>query len=85
MASREEIRIKKQQLQDQKDEIVFQKFKDTRYIQIVTMSNRQLLEETIEAAKGDDYDGCFSKQGQWEFENLQKELEKRLENWLKED
>ena len=47
-------------------------------------SNRDLLDETLAAGEGDDYDGCFTDQGQWEYEYLILELEKRLGDWLNE-
>ncbi len=46
---------------------------------IKKMSNEELLINTIYSAGGDDYDGCFTKRGEWEFAELQKELRNRLE------
>ena len=46
--------------------------------------NRELLEETIHASGGDDYDGCFTRNGEIEFSILQTELFSRLETWLGE-
>lgn len=43
------------------------------------MSNDELLDSTIWSAGGDDYDGCFTDRGQWEFDELRIELDKRLE------
>ena len=43
-------------------------------------SNEQLLYDTIFASGGDDYDGCFTKRGEWIFGELQVELRKRLED-----
>ena len=43
------------------------------------MSNEELLISTIYSAGGDDYDGCFTRKGEWEFAELQKELRNRLE------
>lgn len=45
---------------------------------IKEMSNEELLTSTIYAAAGDDYDGCFTDRGEWEFAELQKELHLRL-------
>ena len=45
---------------------------------IKKMSNEELLETTISNAGGDDYDGCFTLRGEWEFHELQKELFMRL-------
>jgi hypothetical protein len=46
------------------------------------LSNVDLLEEVISSAGGDDYDGTFTKRGLREFAILEKELRKRLANWL---
>ena len=48
------------------------------------LSNGELLDETLSAAQGDDYDGEFSHQGQWEYEYLILELQNRLGDWLNE-
>lgn len=45
---------------------------------IATMSNDDLLDNTITAAQGDDWDGCFTERGLWEFTALQNELCARL-------
>lgn len=42
------------------------------------MSNSDLLLEYTQMAGGDDYDGCYTESGQWEWEQLQKELNDRL-------
>ena len=42
------------------------------------MSNKELLDEVINQAGGDDYDGCFTQQGLWEFEYLEGCLYRRL-------
>ena len=41
-------------------------------------SNEELLYNTIFASGGDDYDGCFTKRGEWIFGELQVELHRRL-------
>ena len=46
------------------------------------MSNLELLDETLSMAQGDDYDGCFTKRGAWEFDCLNRELRERLADWL---
>ena len=46
------------------------------------MSNRMLLEETISASQGDDYDGCFTAYGSHLYKVLSEELERRLSKWL---
>jgi len=42
------------------------------------LSNNDLLTETIEASKGDDYDGFFTPWGEWQLEQLKAELSQRL-------
>ena len=49
------------------------------YLQrIREMSNEDLLLETWDQAGGDDYDGCFTTRGQWEYNEIRKELISRL-------
>lgn len=45
---------------------------------VAAMDNATLVRETVFAAAGDDYDGCFTSMGEYEFDALQQELEKRL-------
>lgn len=47
------------------------------------MSNDALLTAVIEQAQGDDYDGCFTERGRWEFAYLGVKLRERLSDWLK--
>lgn len=47
------------------------------------LSNEYLLEQTIDAAAGDDYDGCFTPIGAYESAALQQELRRRLDGWLR--
>lgn len=42
------------------------------------MDNEQLLDEYTDLAGGDDYDGCLTKRGEWEWKKIQKELYSRL-------
>lgn len=42
------------------------------------LSNEDLLEEVLYQAGGDDYDGCFTPGGMWEYEYLVKTLKERL-------
>jgi len=42
------------------------------------LSNQELVEEVICSAQGDDYDGCFTQKGAWEFGEVKKELSLRL-------
>lgn len=46
--------------------------------EVAEMNNSQLLEETIDLAGGDDYDGFFTPKGTYTFRALSDELEKRL-------
>jgi hypothetical protein len=46
--------------------------------EIEALSNEQLLEEVLDLAGGDDYDGCFTSRGWRTFERLKVELESRL-------
>ena len=60
------------------------KWQDREIQTINGYTNRQLFDETIGCASGDDYDGGFTKRGRWKFEKLLEELEKRLKDWLNE-
>lgn len=51
-------------------------------ISISQLSNRALLEEALDLAGGDDWDGCFTKRGSWKYTQLREELERRLVAWL---
>jgi len=46
--------------------------------EVLSYSNVCLLAETIARAGGDDYDGCFTKKGEWKFYILKNFLEFRL-------
>lgn len=54
------------------------KWKEKFLEQIKNYNNEELLWECLSAAGGDDYDGCFTKRGEWEYGELQVELQKRL-------
>ena len=54
------------------------KWQEEMLARIETMSNEELLNETLGLAGGDDYDGCFTPKGQWEYDRLVEELEHRL-------
>jgi len=43
-----------------------------------TISNDELLNTVIGLAGGDDYDGCMTGRGQWEFEYMNILLRKKL-------
>lgn len=59
-----------------------QRRRSDRQAQIRGLSNAELLEETLQMAGGDDYDGCFTDFGLWEYTALRAELEERLRDWL---
>ena len=68
-----------------RDEYDEKKIKNEERLAINQYDNKTLLEETIKLAGGDDYDaGCYSKRGKIRFEMLQRELNRRLKNWLKQ-
>ncbi len=47
------------------------------------MSNKELLNQTLWLAGGDDYEGEFTTKGRFEYNYLTEELNKRLpDNWL---
>jgi hypothetical protein len=48
------------------------------------MSNKDLLNETIILARGEDWDGCFTAIGEFRFAVLEAELRKRLKDWIEE-
>ena len=54
------------------------KWKEVTLTRIENMSNEELLEETLGLAGGDDYDGYFTDLGQFEYDTLYNELQKRL-------
>ena len=41
-------------------------------------SDKELVDEIVTLANGDDYDGCFTDRGWWELDTLRDELLKRL-------
>jgi hypothetical protein len=49
------------------------------------MSNEELLGEVLSQATGDDWDGCFTDKGLWEYNYLESKLRERLSNWLSAD
>jgi len=42
------------------------------------MTNEEVLDQYSYLCGGDDYDGCMTDRGQWEFEKITDELSKRL-------
>lgn len=45
---------------------------------VAALDNRTLLDSTLQLAGGDDYDGCFTREGQYEYDTLAIELTRRL-------
>jgi hypothetical protein len=45
---------------------------------IKELKDKDLLYETIDSAGGDDYEGEFTDRGQYKFDELKRELNKRL-------
>lgn len=54
------------------------KWKEAALQKIAQYSNLELMEETLNLARGDDYDGCFTERGNWEYGALTVELAVRL-------
>ena len=50
---------------------------------ITELTNKELLDEVLDLAGGDDYEGEFTTEGVWTYWKLVDELEKRLSEWLK--
>ena len=46
------------------------------------ISNRDLLEEVLAQARGDDWGGAFTSRGWWQFQYARSLLHERLANWL---
>lgn len=41
-------------------------------------TNKEILDEYTYLSGGDDYDGCFTTKGAWQYEKLSKEFITRL-------
>jgi hypothetical protein len=54
------------------------KLKYNQFMDQISLSNKELLEKTLELAGGDDYDGCFTLLGRLEYDYYISNLEKRL-------
>ena len=54
------------------------KWKQEFLTRVKTLPLGELAVETLQAAGGDDYDGCFTERGRFEFVVLRKELTSRL-------
>lgn len=59
------------------------KWKEELLERLRKVSNKDLYEWLLNIASGDDYDGCFTASGEWEYEQVKLEFEKRLTDWLK--
>lgn len=57
---------------------ISKKWKDAEEARISAMSNETLLEETLDAQMGDDYDGGFTKRGFATMDLMLEELRERL-------
>lgn len=51
---------------------------DGERVRIEGLSNEALLDETLDAETGDDYDGCFTRRGEEQLNMLLEALRKRL-------
>lgn len=58
-------------------------FEKTEQTRISRLSDKELYESLLTLAGGDDYDGCFTYQGQITFDFYKKEFEKRFPSVLK--
>lgn len=54
------------------------KWKEDYLLQITQWSNEQVLEEYTSLSGGDDYDGCMTQRGEWQYDQVTKELRQRL-------
>lgn len=60
------------------------KYENEALIRAQSLSNAELLDEVLERANPDDYDGCWTTRG-WNLYLVYKRvLKKRLQNWLKD-
>ena len=59
--------------------------KEIEITRIKSLNNIDLLDETLDWASGDDYYGEFTESGLFIFNELKKELENRLKDWLNEN
>lgn len=48
-------------------------------------TNEELYDEVLSQSQGDDWDGYFTRQGQWEFDYLERKLRERLATWFLAD
>jgi len=59
------------------------KWRTEEFTRIKKLTNKELLDEVLQLAGGDYYDGDFTTRGRWTYYRLKEELEKRLGEWLK--
>lgn len=55
-----------------------EKWKEEYLQQMKKMTNEEVLDEYSYLVGGDDYDGCWTSQGEWKFKEIEKEFLKRL-------
>lgn len=51
-------------------------------VRISALSNSDLYDEYVGLLPGDDYDGCFTLEGEVSIAVLREEIETRLDGWL---
>jgi hypothetical protein len=56
----------------------YDEYKKLETERITALSNEDLYREAIELSGGDDYDGCFSAEGEIQYPLLMQELDSRL-------
>lgn len=54
------------------------KWKQKYLEDIIKMTNEEVLDEYTYFAGGDDYDGCLTRNGEWKYKEITKELIQRL-------
>ena len=65
-------------MSNKKEQLSIEEKRQSKLIHISNLSNTDLLDEVISLAAGDDWDGMFTKEGEWEFQQLKSELNFRL-------
>ena len=55
-----------------------EKWKKEYLDEISKMSNEDVLGEYTYLTGGDDYDGCFTRRGEWKYDKINAEFNKRL-------
>lgn len=54
------------------------KLRESEPIRIKALTNKEVLDEYLELLPGDDYEGCFTREGQITIGILSDEFDKRL-------